>query len=173
MPRAKREPDLVERARQEARFPALYGRGPAYEVVPPYLLADSPPHALSWALSDMERMSAQGLDLLQIAARLGISEAVLSDAGMRFRDVALALTGGRARMWDQVSAVILEKALGGDTAAAKFLLETKGGFATPVVLQAEPPARPADRPAPVTLDHAQGLAAQQAALMARRKAQAG
>lgn len=139
------------------------------EVIPPYMLAGDPPHGLSVHLPDIERMSAQGLEVLQIAMRLGLTESVLTDAAMRFRDVALALTGGRARLWDQASAVLYRKAMAGDTQALTFFLKTKGGFNAPVLLQSEPPRDDSgSAPAPITLDHVRGMAARQAALFVER-----
>lgn len=136
-------------------------------VIPPYMLETAPPHPFQRYLADVERMAAQGLELHQIAARLGFSEMVFADAAVRFRDLAAALTGGRARLWDQVSARLFRNAMAGDTSALTFLAKTKAGFAAPTVLQVETkPSEP--KPAPITLDHVDGMAARQIELMARR-----
>jgi hypothetical protein len=89
-------------------------------------------HPFTDALEHVERMAFQGMNGEQIAARLGVSARVLRDAAQHFPDLMAALTGGRARATDELSAVAMRAAIGkGDIGAVKFMLQTRHGYNPP------------------------------------------
>lgn len=110
----------------------------------------TPRHPLRKHLPHIERMAAQGMEPPQIAARLNVPLAVLEAAALEFEDVRVAFTGGRARGVDTASRAILKASERGDVGAAKFLLQSKGGFA-PTSRQEAPPPLASSGPAPIDM----------------------
>lgn len=79
-----------------------------------YLLVPSPfRHIFERSLPEIEHMAAQGLKMVEIAARLQIPAAALVDAAARFPDVAAAFTGGRDRGAAEISASLRAAGLAG------------------------------------------------------------
>ena len=122
--------------------------------------------------SEIERLAGLGLTAAQIADRVGISRRTLfsrleSDPALRE-----AMDRGVSAAVELNATILREEALKGNLTAVIFYLKTRGGYHVPKEVPAEAPPIPSgSRPAPVTLDHAHGLAAQMSALMARRKAE--
>ena len=107
----------------------------AYETLAP---GSVPTHLLRPSLEAIERMSYQGLTIRQIAGRIGITSDELKNYATNYLDVELALTGGRARAADELSAEAMLAALGGDNKMLVTLLERKHGFTPPAPPSAPP-----------------------------------
>jgi hypothetical protein len=78
----------------------------------------------------LERLAANGLSVAQIADVLGMSASLLADAAHYYPEINAAIVGGRARGVNEAATTITTNAKSGDTAAAKFKLQTTGGFTT-------------------------------------------
>lgn len=135
----------------------------------PYLMVRVAHHPLQQYLPAIERMAAQGMQGNMIAARLGITVDELGDYAERCADVRLALTGGAARGVDETTAAARRGALiDGNAAMQRFLMESRGGFATPkepkIAIAVNAPAMLEH--APVTIDSVHAMAARQQRLLA-------
>jgi hypothetical protein len=133
---------------------------------PHTLMLNVPTHVFTSRLDHIERMSYQGLNAYQIAARLGVSARVFADAAERFPDVRAALEGGSARAADELSGTAMRNAVAGrDSGMIKFLLQTKHQFVAP----RETPSVTVNIGAlgqPPTIEHAENLAEEQTRLLA-------
>jgi len=81
-------------------------------------------------LPHLEQMAANGLNVDQIARAMGMPESLLTDAMHYYPEIYHAIVGGRARGINEAATTVTKNAKAGETAAAKFKLQTKGEFST-------------------------------------------
>jgi hypothetical protein len=108
----------------------------AYEIVSQMFVLKGKPERNGYRhlLPHLEKLAANGLSAEQIARVLGMPETLLGQAVAYYPEIYHALSGGRARGINEAAATITANAAKGDTAAAKFKLQTVGGFTTKVQL---------------------------------------
>lgn len=146
---------LAELRESERGLPAPYTRALA---VPRHALTDFLPH--------LDRMAAQGMELIHIAARLGLSTRVLNDFAERFADVKLALTGGFARGIDEMSGALYRAGVAeGAVGAQTFYLRTKANYRDQKESGPAVVVNVGTAPAPITIEHAADLSERQRALL--------
>ena len=102
----------------------------ARSLPPAWAMVSTDDHPFRRLLPHIERMAAQGMTILHIANRLGMSSATLTEAMDMYRDVEYAFKGGDARGLDEVSEQILDAGVHGDVGAGKFRLQM-GGYNKP------------------------------------------
>ena len=123
---------------------------------------------------EIERLAGLGMTAAQIADRVGVSRRTLFTRMESDPTLREAMDRGISAAVELNATILREEALKGNLTAVIFYLKTRGGYHVPKEALPEPPPPPSgSRPAAITLDHTQGLAAQMATLMARRKAELG
>jgi len=97
--------------------------------VPQQDLAAVLPYGIT--IGEVERMASQLMTLEQIAAVLRLPAAVFLDCVKRFPALRHAYEGGAASAIDRSTAVVKAAVDSGDLAAARYVLERKGGWTAP------------------------------------------
>jgi hypothetical protein len=126
----------------------------AYEIIAIGLAHKGRPQRNGYRhlLPFLEKLAANGLSAEQIARVLGMSESLLDLAVTHYPEVYHAIAGGRARGINEAAATITRNAAIGDTAAAKFKLQTIGGFSTKLTVTHQLPVSTGQQEAPVKSD---------------------